>query len=457
MALTITYWTNFSKRINSTKQPTSGTNISTVALKTPCSIETPVFILNGISDSINYIKWGSRYYYVTDVTWLTNDNIQVSCDLDVLATYKSNILSTKAFVEYSQSDYNAYILDPRISNSAQVLSSYTTNLALNSLTSSEGTYILSVVGEDGLAVRYAMSKANMDALGLYMSTQITDTVADQIAKRFGDVYGCILGCTWIPFGMSTGGPETVHLGNINTNVPGSKITGLTTHNITTTLSISYNHSEYCRQDTERIILSLPGYGQAALNPAEIKYATSLDMRITADITGGLLYALNSNEKHYTYYVNVGVEVPITKFTTSVAGMFLNNLATLPAGRNLPEIGGVGSSEAISALYGNGAMANIVGKLRAIGSSASCSGGQGGVVGAYDLRLYDTIKVHTFSYAFTETQANMADRYGRPLYAVRTLSTLTGYVKTNGASVDIPGYEEEKNKVCALLNGGIFIE
>ena len=43
--MTITYWTNFSKRINSTKQPTGGTNITTVALKTPCSVETPVFIL----------------------------------------------------------------------------------------------------------------------------------------------------------------------------------------------------------------------------------------------------------------------------------------------------------------------------------------------------------------------------------------------------------------------------
>ena len=52
---------------------------------------------------------------------------------------------------------------------------------------------------------------------------------------------------------------------------------------------------------------------------------------------------------------------------------------------------------------------------------------------------------------------MEDRYGRPEFAVHTLTSFTGYVQTNGASVDIPGYEEEKNKVCALLNGGIFIE
>ena len=52
---------------------------------------------------------------------------------------------------------------------------------------------------------------------------------------------------------------------------------------------------------------------------------------------------------------------------------------------------------------------------------------------------------------------MADRYGRPLFAVRTLSTFTGYVKTNGASVDIPGFEDEKDKVNGFLNGGIFIE
>ena len=109
------------------------------------------------------------------------------------------------------------------------------------------------------------------------------------------------------------------------------------------------------------------------------------------------------------------------------------------------------------MYGGGAIANIVGRLRAIGSSSSCSGGQGGVVAANDIRLYDTIKVHTFSYAFTETQANMADRYGRPLFAVRTLSSLSGYCKCNGASVDVAGFEEEKDKINAYVNGGFFIE
>lgn len=454
--MTLTYWSNFSKRINSTLKPaTTGTDV-TVRLKTPCSHERPVFELATVPDTINYVKWDNAYYYVNDITYVTKDIINVSCDLDVLATYKSNILATKAFVEYSQSDYNTAILDPRISNTSSVASTYTTNLAINTLTSSEGTYILSVVGEDGAAVRYAISRANLNNLGDFISTSITDTVADQLSKRFGDVFSCILGCTWIPFGLATTGPDTVYLGNVDTNVTATKITNLITHNITTTLSINYNYTENCRKDTEKIIITLPGYGQASLNPAEIKYASSLDLRITADLTGGLLYAIDSNEKHYTFYVNVGVEIPITKFTTSVTGMFLNNLATAPAGRYLSDLGGIGSMDAINALY-SGPMANLVGRLRAIGSSGSCSGGQGGIVAANDLRLYDTIKVHTYSYEFSETQANMADRYGRPLFAVRTLSSLTGYVKTNGASVDIPGFEEEKNKVCALLNGGIFIE
>ena len=45
--MNITYYTNFSKRINSTKQPTGGTTIS-CRLKAPCSVERPVFEMRDV-------------------------------------------------------------------------------------------------------------------------------------------------------------------------------------------------------------------------------------------------------------------------------------------------------------------------------------------------------------------------------------------------------------------------
>ena len=115
MAFTITGY-NFAKRANSTKQPTglSGTDFS-VVLKDKCSYDKPVFRLqNSGTLDINYIQWGSWYYFVTDISYVRDDLFDVTCDLDVLATYKTEIGQTSAFVLYDTAA-NTEIVDGRLS------------------------------------------------------------------------------------------------------------------------------------------------------------------------------------------------------------------------------------------------------------------------------------------------------------------------------------------------------
>ena len=90
--MNITYWTGYSKKKNSTAQPTSGTD-ATVYLKDNCSILNPVFDCQGVPDSVNYIYVSDfwRYYFVSDVVHMTADRIEIHCSVDVLATYKSQI------------------------------------------------------------------------------------------------------------------------------------------------------------------------------------------------------------------------------------------------------------------------------------------------------------------------------------------------------------------------------
>ena len=453
--MNVTYYTNFSKRINSTKIPTGGTIVA-MKLKYPTSIERPAFIVVSIPTTCTYLKWDNRYYYVTGIEYKTATEIIITCELDVLATFKSQILATKAFVEYAQSEYNADILDPRISNTASVLKDHTSDLSLQSVVSGEGTYIVTAIGQTGAATRYAMSAADLAALGNFISTGITDSVAEQLSKRFGSPFETILNCIWIPFSLSTSG-DTVYLGNVAcTGFDAHIVNDLITHAIDTTITIPYCHTEKCRKDTEKIVITLPGYGQTTLDPAEIDYAATLDLHIRCDINGNILYSIDTPQKRYIFHGDIGVSIPITRFNTSLRGMILNNLSTSPAGRN-QTAETMGSSDLQRRLYGNGHIFNIVSRLKAIGASSSSIGGQGGAVLARDVYRNPTILVECYSYAFAESQANMADRYGRPLFAVRTLSNFTGYVKTNGASVDLPGFEDEKDKVNGFLNGGIFIE
>lgn len=48
-------------------------------------------------------------------------------------------------------------------------------------------------------------------------------------------------------------------------------------------------------------------------------------------------------------------------------------------------------------------------------------------------------------------------FGRPLYKIRTLNTLTGFVKCKDAHVDFACYEDEKNRILNHLLSGFYME
>ena len=96
MSVTITFY-NFSKRINETLQPSGGTEIECL-LKQPTDYETPTFIITGNHFNYTYAKWGNRYYIVTSVTSLAGNRCEVACDLDPMATYKTQIGNTSAYI-----------------------------------------------------------------------------------------------------------------------------------------------------------------------------------------------------------------------------------------------------------------------------------------------------------------------------------------------------------------------
>ena len=107
---------SFSKRKNSTKQPNTGTQVG-VNLKSPTSKYNPTFIIGNTNPlPYTYLKWEDRYYYIDDIRFIRDHYYELVCSLDVLATYKANVLATSAYVAYSSSNYNENLLDSRISS-----------------------------------------------------------------------------------------------------------------------------------------------------------------------------------------------------------------------------------------------------------------------------------------------------------------------------------------------------
>lgn len=112
------------KRINSTSRVIygGGTTLTNVKVKEPCSMQSPIFKVQGLSKEMlfNYLKWEAddfdRYYWVDDVVYINRHIQEIHCHLDPLATFRDAIDSTRAFVKYGDSSHwNTYIDDYRFS------------------------------------------------------------------------------------------------------------------------------------------------------------------------------------------------------------------------------------------------------------------------------------------------------------------------------------------------------
>ena len=116
------------KRINSTSRffNAGGTTLS-CKLKAPCSMQMPVFRVQGLTKGTlyNFCKFEGNYYWIDDVVYITDNIQELHCHLDPLATFRDAIKDTKGMVVYgSSTKWNAYIDDGRFhpeifSNAAQ--------------------------------------------------------------------------------------------------------------------------------------------------------------------------------------------------------------------------------------------------------------------------------------------------------------------------------------------------
>ena len=156
---TITAYTGFSKRKNSTKQPTGGTSI-TATLKDDVSMVQPIFIVQGNTFTYNYVQFAGRYYFVDDVVSLRNNLMEIHCNIDVLATYKAAIQASSQYVNY-YTHTNTQIVDQRLSTKTDISVSSDTETFTN-LGSGE-SYLLTCVGKDKTTI-FACDKGNVDEL-----------------------------------------------------------------------------------------------------------------------------------------------------------------------------------------------------------------------------------------------------------------------------------------------------
>ena len=244
------YFTTTSKRKNSTLQPdfTSITPIS-CALKAPTSEEAPSFLLHwtGGAFPYNYCKWDSHYYWIDGVTFERTDLLTISCSMDVLATYKADILASTQYVAYSSVSGGAWLPDPRIAVQQNAIVDYRSEDVPTLISLGLGNYVLTVLGENGCRSYIFGSLSTISDLLTDVQTENTslknqilqnfnpgmtaddipqalmdfaDTMiqTDLLGNAFANAPACIRGCIFVPFAArNASSSEDIMLGNYNTH------------------------------------------------------------------------------------------------------------------------------------------------------------------------------------------------------------------------------------------------
>lgn len=90
------------------------TEISTidVTLYMDTNILKPVFKVKTFNNNANYIYVPNlmRYYYIDNCT-LSNQCVYLHCSVDVLMSYKTELLNTECLISRSETNYNDNIID----------------------------------------------------------------------------------------------------------------------------------------------------------------------------------------------------------------------------------------------------------------------------------------------------------------------------------------------------------
>ena len=98
-----------SREINKNLTELSTINI-TLYLDT--NVVNPVFKLKNFINNANYMYVPDlhRYYYINNYT-ISNQCVYLHCSVDVLSTYKAEILNSECLISRSETDYNDNIVD----------------------------------------------------------------------------------------------------------------------------------------------------------------------------------------------------------------------------------------------------------------------------------------------------------------------------------------------------------
>lgn len=462
--MTLQVWANLVKRENSTFQPSHAADqVLDVQLKQDCDLYNPTFLISGVIENelmpINYCAWSGHFYFVRNMIYKTKNICELVCEMDVLATYKGDILNQTFYIERASTNYNVNIYDPyvaQIANNASVRETSSDPLPGWYV---DGTYLVRVIGNNatGTSDRFGITTYAMDQnrLTWFIKSMFTasnfEILTDEVVKSFFNPFQYVVSVMWFPFTtsfftMGTGTAQNVFVGWFDTKVTAVPIT-----QIARGVEVSIARPEVTHNDFRdnaaswsTLRLFVPGAGMIYINPIEMGYE-SLKAAFNIDLATGeeiVFIRPNAGGKPLALMASVsgrlGVPVQI--------GQLANNFAKA----------GADAVSALGSLF-TGNVGNALGQAVAVTTdlcqpTPSTNGSAGNIAA---IRATGG-QLHLSQY-IRSGNPPAVNEIGRPVMKADLLSKYKGYVKCAGASSIIKGSLTEKRKLDDFMNGGFYIE
>lgn len=499
----------FGKRLNSTAQPTVSSWASySVTLKEETSLDDPVLLLSASFSTVaayNYGVFMGQYYWITDVIAVRTNVVEVHMSLDYMATYRDTIMLTNAFIEYGFNDVTSgpVLEDNRIPSDLRPAQHTETGRPYDTLISPMfGSYIVQAVGNDptppsldhvyhnGIMAFY-LDAAHLNGLIESISPAIAADIGTILAGNYtpneifnqltgyameqnllmDSAFGAIQSVQWVPFNPSnmTGDRVRIYLGNYDTGIDGRLIADHSPFTTDVSIAIPWPFTSLSDPKNLRcqILLYLPFFGTVPIPVDKVIGISDIDIHTSIEYISGSLstrvtagsYTLFTGSTNVAVSYGIGRSTVLT--TDSLSGSIQQLGGTIRVGTGVLDIGAsvVGAALGLGAGGISGAISNITGGMidqlkgaaQQIQPTISCVGALGGSSATGQSMEADLSLLYYGAYDFANFQA----LYGHPVMKIATPAS--GYCKTAGFSINVPGHAKYAALINATMDGGAFIE
>ena len=451
----VIFFTGFSKRKNSTKRPNDADGIvRTVTLKGQCDLMNPMFFLKDVRPYTYCKAWGN-YYYIHRVGHDIDGAEYVYCNIDVLASWKNQILNTNSFVEFSSSNYSENLPDSRIS---QLVTRYRDRVVEPSMFVKDftgGCYALSTANVAHGACTYIVNQENMESL-INDLIHESPTEVENWQELFGDAMGSVIGLRYIPIPYDhfpEADQEDIVLGAWNSGYPAILHDGRIGEN--KSFRIPWRYSDFRRNsDFTRFSIALPFIGIVDILPESLMGYDYLTLQMVGNcVTGNISYSLIVGEPTAdkiiaTYNGSFGRQVPVAQGQVDLNGIL--NAGIAAGGAWVGAMLGFSQAAAVGVLAGSAIKAITSANM----SDFTIIGGYSGSYGEILIQNYEMVTVVTDS---RTEPSSLTLLYGRPCMQLCRIGDLTGYVQTRGFSIEVDALDSVRDMINSAMDGGVYLE